>query len=256
MEKQEVKAYLDATRDVEGWFFPIDAYLFAFIDRIQKREGIAGNLFEIGVHHGKTAIFLGRAASADEILGVCDVFEGQELNIDRSGEGSRTLFERNMRALAPLEERRLRVFPILSSLLTVDDTTAACRLVHIDGGHRPEDVVADLHTAARALLPDGVVAVDDLFNPSWPGVGEGFYRFTAAEPDVFAPILIGGNKVFLTRPGAAARYEKHWVAMSDFIATQPFKLDFKEWLGRRVQTANRQVWVDLDPSDAARRHSV
>ena len=60
MNKSEADAYLRATSAVEGWFFPIDAYLFAAIDEIQKRAGITGNLFEIGVHHGKTAIFLAR----------------------------------------------------------------------------------------------------------------------------------------------------------------------------------------------------
>jgi len=66
MQKGAVRDYLDQTRDVEGWFFPIDAHLFAIFDEIQKREGIRGNLFEIGVHHGKTALFLSRMAAPDE----------------------------------------------------------------------------------------------------------------------------------------------------------------------------------------------
>ena len=60
MNPDAVAEYLDTTKGVEGWFFPIDAFLFAMIDTIQQREGIRGNLFEIGVHHGKTALFLSR----------------------------------------------------------------------------------------------------------------------------------------------------------------------------------------------------
>lgn len=249
MNKAAVRAYLEQTRDVEGWFFPIDAHLFAIVDEVQKREGITGNLFEIGVHHGKTALFLAGMAAAGETLGVCDVFEQQELNRDRSGEGNREIFLRHMAAhgFGP------RVFAKLSAELAVEDTTARCRFVHIDGGHRPEDVLNDLHVAERALLPEGVVAVDDVFNPNWPGVSEGFYRYRGE----LVPIAIGGNKIVLARRDAAARYERHWQDPGPwraFIAPEPFTFGFKEWLGRDVLTLIRLAWVDLDPAGAARLH--
>ena len=246
MYANDVAEYLRATRDVEGWFFPIDAYLFAAIDEIQKREGIRGNLFEIGVHHGKTAIFLARMRRDGELLGVCDVFEQQDLNRDRSGEGSRELFEKHMRAFGG----PARVFAKLSSELTVEDTTADCRFFHIDGGHRPDDVMGDLETASYALHKNGIVAVDDVFNPSWPGVSEGVYRFLAAVPDIFVPILIGGNKVFFARPQARYALDD----LGSFVDTRAFRFEPKEWLGRRVMTAVRVSWVDLDPQGAARLH--
>lgn len=253
MTGDQVRRYLDDTRDVEGWFFPVDAYLFGFIDEIQRSEGIAGNLFEIGVHHGKTALFLARAAREGERVGVCDVFERQELNRDRSGEGSRALFERNMRALGELDGDRLDVFAKESGTLTTDDTTTLCRFFHIDGGHRPEDVMNDLAVAENALLPDGAVALDDLFNPNWPGVSEGFYRYFAAHPHALVPILIGGNKVLFTRPDAVARYQRHWPNVTAAVDA-PFTFDDKEWLGHRVLTAIRGNWVDLDPMGTARAH--
>ncbi len=249
MQKSAVREYLESTRDVEGWFFPIDAHLFAMVDEIQKREGTSGNLFEIGVHHGKTALFLARMAERGEALGVCDVFEQQALNRDRSGEGNREIFERHMRT----HNAEARVFAKLSSALTVDDTTTRCRFVHIDGGHRPEDVLNDLRVAERALLPEGVVAVDDVFNPNWPGVSEGFYRYKGD----LVPIVIGGNKVLLARSSAAARYERHWQSTDEwraFIEPEPFVFGMKEWLGRNVLTLIRLSWVDLDPFGAARLH--
>ena len=249
MNKSAVRTYLQSTRDVEGWFFPIDAHLFAIVDEIQKRERITGNLFEIGVHHGKTALFLARMAAKGELVGVCDVFEQQELNRDRSGEGNREIFLRHMQT----HNADARVFAKLSSELTTADTTAECRFVHIDGGHRPEDVLNDLHVAERALLPDGVVAVDDVFNANWPGVSEGFYRYKGD----LVPIAIGGNKVLLARAPAVARYEKHWQQTDEwrpFIEPEPFVFGFKEWFGRNVLTLIRLSWVDLDPVGAARLH--
>jgi hypothetical protein len=258
VNKREVAAYLDSTRAIEGWFFPVDALLFALIDEIQRREGIAGNLFEIGVHHGKTALFLARMVADAEILGVCDLFEQQDLNFDRSGEGSRLLFERHMREAALLEPARVRVFSFPSRHLTVDQTTDRCRFFHIDGGHRPEDVFNDLEVADRALTTEGVIAVDDVFNPSWPGVSEGFYRYIRERPETFVPIVIGGNKVLLSRPSAASRYEAHWADPADCqesVDPQPFTLGFKDWMGRRVLTAMRDTWVDLDPAGAAAAHT-
>jgi hypothetical protein len=258
MNKSAVADYLRATRSVEGWFFPIDASLFGMIDEIQKREGIAGDLFEIGVHHGKTAIALARMAAADESVGVCDVFEHQELNRDRSGEGSRELFERNMRAHGALPPGRLRLYAKRSAELTPAETGTGCRFFHIDGGHRPEDVIADLTTASLALRPDGVVAVDDVFNANWPGVGEGYYRFRSEQRDVFVPIVIGGNKVFLVRPAAIEIYERHWSdlrSLAEVYDGPAFTFDFKEWEGRRVLTAIRRAWVDLDPAGAAALHA-
>jgi SAM-dependent methyltransferase len=249
MNKTAVGEYLQQTRDVEGWFFPVDAHLFGLVDELQKREGISGNLFEIGVHHGKTALFLARMAAPGETLGVCDVFEQQELNRDRSGEGNREIFLRHLAA----HHAEAHVFAKLSSALTSEDTTTRCRFVHIDGGHRPEDVLNDLHVAERALLPDGVVAVDDVFNPNWPGVSEGFYRYRGD----LVPVAIGGNKVILARSGAAARYERHWQQLDEwreYIAPEPFTFGFKEWLGRDVLTLIRLAWVDLDPLGAARLH--
>ncbi len=250
MDRDAVAAYLHDTRDVEGWFFPIDAWLFAYVDEIQKRGGIRGNLFEIGVHHGKTALFLARAAAPGEVVGVCDVFEQQDLNRDRSGEGNRAIFLEHLRRHGgPVD---LRIFVKTSDSLTREDTTTSCRFVHIDGGHRPEDVMNDLAVADAALLPDGVVALDDLFNPNWPGVSEGFYRFIAAHPGVFTPIFIGGNKVLFARPGAVARYD--FAEIGAFVATEAFTFGEKEWLGARVLTAIRLSWVDLDPEGAARLH--
>jgi len=136
MKKTDVADFLQATSGVEGWFFPVDAYAFGMFDEIQKQEGIGGNLFEVGVHHGKTAIFLARAAAPPEVVGVCDVFESQELNVDHSGEGSRELFLANMRSHTTLPPERLATFAKRSAALTMDETTSHVRFFHIDGPRR------------------------------------------------------------------------------------------------------------------------
>ena len=102
-----------------------------------------------------------------------------------------------------------------------------------------------------------MVAVDDLFNPNWPGVGEGFYRFEREHPGRFCPIAIGGNKVFFARHGFAAKFHKYCSPSEDFsrfVDSAPFTLEFKDWLGHKVLTAIRHAWVDIQPVGAALSH--
>ncbi len=257
MNKDQIRKYIASVTHIDGWFFPIDAWLFGAIDEIQRVEGIVGNLFEIGVHHGKTSLLLGRFARNDEFLGVCDVFEDQVLNKDGSGKGNKEIFLGNMRSLGRIREEQLRVFAKSSAELNVADTTVQCRFFHIDGGHWPDIVVSDLRTADAALHGDGVVAVDDLFNPNWPGVGEGFYRFEREHPGRFCPIAIGGNKVFFARHGFAAKFHKYCSPSEDFsrfVDSAPFTFEFKDWLGHKVLTAIRHAWVDIQPVGAALSH--
>jgi len=55
--------------------------------------GIRGSLGEIGVHHGLLFIVLALSSGPDEQLFAVDVFGRQDLNIDKSGKGSRTWFQ-------------------------------------------------------------------------------------------------------------------------------------------------------------------
>jgi hypothetical protein len=93
------------------------------------------------------------------------------------------------------------------------------------------------------------VAVDDVFNSNWPGVGEGVYRFFSDRPKVFARIFIGGNKVLFARPQIVESYR-----IEGLPSELPYDVVKKEWLGYTVQTATRRVWVDIDPLRAARAH--
>jgi hypothetical protein len=257
MKTTEVTRYLETTRSVEGWMFPVDAHLFGLIDDVQKQKGVRGPLFEIGVHHGKSALLLARMRRDDEVLGVCDVFGRQDLNQDHSGEGSRELFLSNMNSLAPPVGAHLRVFPLRSDELTAEQTSSDCRFFHIDGGHLPEVLYSDLLVAERAIGRAGVIAVDDVFNPNWPGVSEGFFRFMTAAGTSLAPLFIGANKVLLTRAAAVAEYEDVFRAsglLSDIEAKVPFTFERKDWLGRSVLTAVRHHWLDLTPAAAAMAH--
>src|SRR5687768_6666561 len=98
MTAREALEIMHGSRRIQGWFTVAAAMWFAWIDDIQKSHGIEGDIFEIGVHHGRSAILLAAMARPRrERLGVCDVFADQTSNVSGSGHGHREIFERNLR---------------------------------------------------------------------------------------------------------------------------------------------------------------
>ncbi len=250
----EIDEYLLETESIEGWVFPVDACLFALIDEAQQARGIVGNLFEIGVHHGKTALLLDRMRRAGERIGFCDVFGQQDLNIDDSGRGNLAIFSHNLKRFARAADTDWSILAKPSDHLTTSDTSTQCRFFHIDGGHTASIVESDIATAHRAISTDGVIVLDDVFHPSWPGVVEGLFRYLNANPGHLAPLIIGGNKVYLCKPNAVPHYEVSLDELRQLRGRVPYAFDRKDWIGRSVLTAIRPHLVDLNPIKAAREH--
>jgi hypothetical protein len=84
--------YILKMDEVEGWLSVTTALAILEITLCQEANGVAGNLVEIGIHHGKSLMVLAAAARPDETVYAVDVFERQDLNIDGSGCGNREIF--------------------------------------------------------------------------------------------------------------------------------------------------------------------
>ena len=205
MQPAEVRAVTRRTRGIEGWFSGEAASLFGLLDEAQRNTGVEGDLFEIGVHHGRSAVLLSQLTRPGERLGVCDLFGAQEENVSASGSGDRAIFEANMAGLAPGFDR-LDVFATASDQLTPESVRGPYRLFHVDGGHLRDEALSDLRLAAAVLDPRGVIAIDDPFSVAWPGVTEGIIAFLAEHPD-FEALILGFNKLVLVPAGARGLYE-------------------------------------------------
>jgi len=191
------------TRSVEGWFSTEAALLFGLIDDVQRRGGVSGDLFEIGVHHGKSAVVLAAMARAEETLGVCDLFGTQELNLSSSGRGDRAAFERTINTFA--RSAHIRIFDQPSGTLEPEQIGTSHRFFHVDGGHLAHEALADLRLAAAATGEAGVIAVDDAIDERWPGVIEAIVRFMT-EDERWVPLVLGFSKMLLARRAAASMY--------------------------------------------------
>ncbi|MGB9368719.1 MAG: class I SAM-dependent methyltransferase [Xanthobacteraceae bacterium] len=198
--------YLTYSDRIEGWMYQTTALAMMELIWLQEEAGLTGNIAEVGVHHGCSALALIAAARPDETLIAIDLFDRQDLNVDDSGQGSLAAFQGHLQYLFP----RAQVRTVAKSSVEIrgsekEHGLAGLRFCSIDGGHTRALTLNDLELADASLAPHGIAVLDDVFNPHWPGVVSGLFAFLARGPEL-APFAIFPNKIFLCRPRFADFY--------------------------------------------------
>ncbi|MEW2165381.1 class I SAM-dependent methyltransferase [Streptomyces sp. NPDC007084] len=160
--------------DVPGWFPVLDQMLFTWFLERQRAAGVRGDLLEVGVYMGKSAILLGHHRRPGERYTVCDLFEGDAPDGANRAEStksyaslSRQAFEENYLSF---HDELPRVLAGPSSLVPDEVEPGSCRFVHIDASHLYEHVSGDIGAARDLLGPDGIVVLDDFRSEHTPGV--------------------------------------------------------------------------------------
>ena len=200
MQPSFLQCYLNDFHRIEGWFQYDAALLFMKYNQLALKPGERGNVLEIGVHHGLSTIAIAALRGAGKQLTAIDLFEDQQnKNVSGSGGGDRGRFEKNMREFYP-DSAFLRVIARPSGELTPLDLGSGFTFVHIDGGHSPEEVYHDLKLCYDVSAAGGLIALDDYFNPEYPGVCEGAVEFSLRHPGSLRPLIAGYNKVLLQKP--------------------------------------------------------
>lgn len=95
---------------------------------------------------------------------------------------------------------RVSLFADYSSL-----NECAFDLIHIDGEHSESVVIKDLHFAKDNLANKGLIVMDDIWHPLFPGVVSATMKFVH-ESD-FVPFLSTRQKMFICREN---QYEFHY----------------------------------------------
>lgn len=200
MQKSFLQRYLgEAYHEIEGWF-PFDAaLLFMAYNQLLGKHGAPGHVLEIGVHHGLSTIAVAALRGPGKRLVAVDLFERQQhLNVSTSGEGSRTLLERNMRRFHP-DLKFLRTLERDSRTVTPADLGEGFSFCHIDGGHSRQETYHDLSLCAAVTVEGGLIALDDYFNPDYPGVCEGAVEFLVKHPGKLRPLAVGYQKILFSK---------------------------------------------------------
>lgn len=190
-------------RFVKGW---LEAPVLDVLEILiaGQWQDAAVSVAEIGVHHGKLFIGLQLLPPHVDRAVAIDLFADQHLNVDGSGEGDSARLRSNVSRWG--DPQSLRVERADSTQLTDADLhrllPEGAALFSVDGGHTREITCSDLRLAEKVCLPDGIVILDDVFNPGWPGVVEGLLGYLDDQP-ALQPFAIGFNKVFLAHSDTA-----------------------------------------------------
>jgi SAM-dependent methyltransferase len=215
MKNYFLQTYIASQNSIQGYFTVDAALMFLAYNQLVAAKGIKGDVLEIGVHHGRSAILVAALAVRGKKFVAVDLFEElQTLNQSGSGSGNQQEFIRNMhRFFADLSF--VQMIKGVSSSVKPESIGDEFSFCHVDGGHTPQETFDDLNLCSRILLPGGLLALDDYFNPAFPGVGEGAVQFKLERGDQLKPIAIGFNKVIFQKVGTDSDLE------SDFSANFP-----------------------------------
>jgi hypothetical protein len=242
------RAYLEGGFDtIEGWPGTKESVLFLEVLKDWFRPcGERGGALEIGVHHAKYLIALHNLLSPCLSLGI-DLFQDQSRNIDFSGLGgvdgppSIETCRRNVSAFAANPEG-IRLMPADSLTFRSQEigdilqTHPRFAITSIDGGHTALHLSVDFMTASQLTSSFGVIAIDDLFHPDWPGVTEGIFHVLARKESSFVPLFITRKKAFFCHMSLQKRFVT-FVAQQ-FSARYARDVRYVDFFGWRVPSFN------------------
>jgi hypothetical protein len=206
IEKSFQRFMLNGFPKIQGWCEPSVPYMTEKLAHFQNQNSISGSVMEIGVHHGKLFLVLNALTQDNERSLAIDVFEDQDLNIDHSGRGDKSMLDSNIEQFSDRKEF-IDKLKADSSALSDEDVANLQRqygkfkIISIDGGHTPEHTIRDFNIAQNLIANGGIVIIDDINNISWPGVYEGVARIFFSDRPRVVPFLLGCNKLYLTTIG-------------------------------------------------------
>lgn len=226
---------------VQGYMTPLDARVIGALLSYQNESNIRGHLCEIGVHHGRLFLMLALARRPGECSLAIDLFEDDRLNASTEHAGrDLAIFENARRLGVKLTDQE--VFKTSSMGVEPADilarATGPVRFYSIDGSHLYNGVENDLRLAERTLTPDGIIAVDDFFNPGWADVSFAVHDFLR-RTDAIVPFAITPAKIYLAPLRAAEKYKAALLRHARAADTELVQVLGKETL-RLKQSALRR----------------
>jgi predicted O-methyltransferase YrrM len=152
---------------IEGWLLPSEGkWLFNAARFLPSRA----NIVEIGSYKGRSTccLSLGCRENSARVFAI-DSFDGGP-NLPKAD--SLPDFNANVKRFGLMEF----VEPITAySFEAAKSWNKPIHFLFIDGSHLYEDVLADFAGFFAHVVPGGIVALHDVINESWPGVGQAWH---------------------------------------------------------------------------------
>jgi hypothetical protein len=232
---------------IEGWLLEPAVRATLALAEIQRSFMEPGPVCEIGVWQGRYLALLSFVSAEPRSVIAIDMFTHVP---DRDRQIGR-LYQ-NIEAWCR-QPRLVRVLQENSKDVRAEDLIRIAggkiQFFSVDGDHTMPGCLHDLELADKSLAAGGIVAVDDIMNPTCPGVVEAVVRYSLEPLASIAPIALVGNKLFMTQKSYCERYRERLEAMCLAEALGPASrpiLDFKaqmESLDIPVQFLGQEILV-------------
>jgi hypothetical protein len=186
---------------INGFFSYTNYLVWDNFFEFQRSSGVAGNLFEIGTWHGRSAAAMAARQGPEEVLILCDFLLDHLHVLDNLSANS---FD-----ISRVIMLRKKSFALGRSEL--QEYEKSIRWFHIDGEHSAEAVFSDLLIADRFLAERGIIVLDDFFNPRYVSVTLATFSYLRSNPHSLKLLLVGDNKGYLCKPSSLNRYRSFLV---------------------------------------------
>ena len=206
---------------IPGWFQPYDVDLFRLLLHETHAQLGPGDLAELGVYLGKSAVLIGAHQHTGETFTVVDLFGEEaagaanaEENDDQYAALSRAAFERSYLSV---HDSLPAVVQGPSESIVDHARAGAHRFVHVDASHLYEHVQGDIEAVRTLLAPNGIVVFDDYRSEHTPGVAAAVWRGldSGLRPFALSPV-----KLYATFGDSRRWYDvvREWAVQSAWAA--------------------------------------
>jgi hypothetical protein len=179
-----LQRYLKDFPDIPGFFQFESMVIWDFLLTAQERLGVKGNLLEIGVYKGKSAVLAALYMRPEEWCVFVDISPMPESEAAiRKFRPANNLFLQ-CRSGDLMSHRELR------------EAAGTFRWCHVDADHTGYSTMHDMEVAAYLLRESGIICIDEFFNFRYPQLTAAVYQFLAARPFDFKMLFCGANKCY------------------------------------------------------------
>lgn len=209
--------------NIKGWY---NLSCFEHIGKVaiepRRATGMSVSIAEMGVFWGRFAINATNEFLKDgETFLAVDCFDTVDKNSGVDPTLTEEAFRRKYEALTEVDAK-LEVLVGDTKEMDYKDynvySVNGYTVISIDGAHDRDSAFHDMTEAAKCLSPDGIMVIDDVFNPHWPGVQVALNDFLRQNTDMTVLAIVSGvsivcNKIYSSRkasllPKGAMRTER------------------------------------------------
>lgn len=198
-----------------GHFLHPDIDLFRVLLDETARAG-AGDLAELGVLYGRSAVLIGASTQEAEVFTVVDLFESAASDAANQSENADSYPGLSRRAFEAAYGTVLPDLPVviqgLSHTIADHARHGTHRFIHVDASHLHEHVARDIEVSRTLLREQGVIVLDDIREEHTPGVAAAAWQ--AVVTTDLRPFAISPHKLYATF-GEPAPFHEAVLAWAD-----------------------------------------